>query len=150
MESLLNQETLASEDLEVIGRSVARDAGGWTEIPPGVGLAAAATAVRLDEEQSAQDDLEPKPAETGRSFAWSMKGRSTTSETRPKRPDGTQRRLDKTFRCKETSASASFKRTTSAHDGMYVGRPDLAGVDAPGQHSSLPFPLGSAGLAFCR
>lgn len=44
-ENLLNQETLSSGDLETIGRSVARDAGGWTEIPPRVGLAAS-TAVQ--------------------------------------------------------------------------------------------------------
>ncbi|WP_119681828.1 ATP-dependent zinc metalloprotease FtsH [Indioceanicola profundi] len=44
-QNLLNQETLSSEDLETIDRSVARDAGGWTAAPPGVGLAAA-TAVQ--------------------------------------------------------------------------------------------------------
>ena len=45
-QNLLNQETLSSEDLETIDRSVARDAGGWTAAPPGVGLAAATAVER--------------------------------------------------------------------------------------------------------
>ena len=44
-ESLLNQETLSSGDLETIGRSVERDVGGGTDTPSGVRMAAA-TAVQ--------------------------------------------------------------------------------------------------------
>lgn len=41
----MNQETLSSEDLEVIERSVARGSGAGTEIPSSLGLVAA-TAVQ--------------------------------------------------------------------------------------------------------